>query len=289
MIDGLWSHFPRLIERNVNGLLDEAEPNALRKLHIYRSIKTKGLTRGGVEEFLRNLDEFFSRPRVERHKSQFDAFLERPMDHELYALFHLDFHNAVIPDEALYNLASWAHNLIRVSRKTTAAYMSQDVLLRTLRRLTNPNRSEKAFDITFADFCVAWKRTVTKLFGSDQDKEFLDVIRELEWLDAELKKTEERAIETALVAGVYLSNIEIDWLIKVRAAAEARLSIPDYPTRGGPSKRELRDLERVASLYTIAETSRLSEIVRNRERIRATLIGRCDSLLGEDKKIASAG
>lgn len=275
--------FPRLIERNINGLLDVAEPTALRKLQIFRALRSNGLFAGDIQRFSLSVDEFFSRPRSERRKSQFDVYLDRPMDHQVFSLFQLDFRVAVVPDQTLRDLASWAFNLIRVNKKTSNPLMGLDVILAALKRVTNPSRLEKARDIEFKDFCAAWKRAVFTLFGSDQDQEFNSLLQELSWLDQESKRAEREAIETALVPGIYLTQTEIDWTIAVHRAASENAEAPKFPLSRGPEKQALKDLERVALLYNSARVSNLPEIVKNRDRILATVLDRCEALLGRER------
>jgi hypothetical protein len=288
MVTNLWSIFPRLLEQNINGLLDGAQPKALKAFQIYRTCKNEGLWTGSLDTFAKRLDEFFSRPRADRRKSHFDVHLEHPMDHDVYSRFHLDFRTAVVKEDSLLDLASWAHNLIRVSKKTTGAFMSLEVMTKTLRHITDPAAHEKAKDIEFADFCNAWKKTVSRVFGNKHEKEFNDIVTELNWLNAELKKAEQVQIPAPPPAPViYLTQTEIDWTLAVEQATIENSKLPKYPLSKGPQKQPLLELARIVSLFEVAKTSQLPEIVENRENIRATLLDRCDTLLGKKQKLAS--
>lgn len=282
MIDTLWGLFPRLIERNINSLLDEAVPNALKAFQIYKACQSGGLFKGDVHQFSGCLDEFYSRPRAERRKSHFDKYLEHPMDHELFKRFHLDFRCAVVDEGSLSNLASWAHNLIRVSKKTTSAFVSLEVMTRTLKKITTPTIFDKAQDIEFSDFCAAWKKTVFKILGTSHDREFEEIVSELEWLNGELKKSEARVLPPPPPA-LDLTQTELDWLVAVHLGALENSDVPKFPLSKGPGKQELKDLERVVALYTASRTSKHPEILKNQDNIRATVLDRCDVILGRKR------
>jgi hypothetical protein len=292
MVAALWGSFPLLMEENINGLLATARPNALRAFQIYGTLRNKGLWKEGIESFSRSLDGFFSRPQSERTKSRFDLHLTRPMEHDLFSLFDLDFRSAAVNEAELAKLASWAHHLIRVSKKTDGAFASLDVISKTLDHVTHPGPADKARHLDFMDFCKAWRKIVRRALGPVEDPEFTSLMEELEWLDRECKKRNNQAakvasIETAYVPGVFLTQTEIDWAKAVRSAVLTEREAPPYPLSRGPEKQALRDLDRAALLYTKTRLSSLPEIIQNRERIRATVLARCEELLGIDRALAA--
>ncbi len=286
MVQVLWSTFPRLMEQNLNGLLDGAQPTALKAFQLYKTCRNEGLWNEGLEKFARHLEDFFSRPVVERRKSHFDVHLRHPMDHHLYSDFELNFRSAVVSEQSITDLASWAHNLIRVAKKTSAAFASIDVMTRTIRRITQPPPLAKAENIEFDDFCEAWRETISKHYGSGEDKEFGEIVTELKWLNAELKRSEQGARSTPPPASLYLTPGESEWTTEVYRAAFEWSEVPDYPLPYEPEKKLVKELMRVILLYRIARVSKLPEILENREKIRATLLDRCEVLL-DRKKLAS--
>ena len=219
MVSALWEVFPAILEERIDELLDSARPNALKAFQIYKTCKNEGLSSASIETFSQHLDQFFALPRSQRRKSHFDIFLDQPMDHEIYSRFHLDFRNAVVDESELNNLASWAHNLIRVCKQTTSAFTGLDTITRTLLKITNPSIFEKAKNIEFSDFCAAWKSTVLKLFGNRFDSELSLVVEELSWLNSELKKPQARVAVVRVTPEVTLTQTEITWLNDVRNAA----------------------------------------------------------------------
>lgn len=287
MLNALWGVFPRLMEENINGLLNEARPTALRALQIYRALKNKGFGTQSVERFSGDLDRFFSKPRFERKKSDFDIFLDRPMDHATFSLFQLDFRSGVVAEKSLADVASWAHHLIRVSKKIDKPFMSLEIITRTLHRITTPTRNEKAEDITFSDFCTTWKSTVNRTLGYQLDPHFEELLNELEWLDHELKNKAEKDFELLEPATIPLSQIEVNWLASVRFAAIDSETIPKYPLNERIASDRMQELFRVIKLYSLSRTSTRDEILRNRDKIRATLVDRCEKLLGYSIRLAS--
>lgn len=287
MLNTLWSVFPRLMEENINGLLNKARPTALRALQIYRTLKNKGLSTQSVERFSGDLDHFFTKPRFERKKSDFDIFLDRPMDHATFSLFQLDFRSGVVTEKSLHDVASWAHHLIRVSKKIDKPFMSLDIITRTLQRITTPTRNEKAQDISFSDFRMTWKTTVNRVLGYQLDPQFEELLNELEWLDHQLRNKAEKDFELLEPPTVPISQIEVNWVASVRFAAMDRESIPNYPLDESIASDRVQELLRVIKLYSLSRTSTRDEILRNRDKIRATLIDRCEKLLGYSIRLAS--
>lgn len=286
MVAVLWASFPRLLEDNINGLLDRAPPNALKAYQIYRTLKNEGLWKEPIEVFTRRLDDFFSRPRAERRKCHFDAFLDRPMDHDTYTRFHLDFRTAAVDEKSLVDLASWAHNIIRVSKNTSGAFSSLDVMIKTLRRITEPTEAQKAENIEFNDFCNAWRSTVFNLYGRKHDREFFAILNELDGIYEESKKAARDQL--AALPAIYLTHTETEWTKDVRRAAVDYAAIPKFPLSRGPQKALLIELNRIISLYTITQMTEQPEIVSHMENIRATILDRCDVLLGAKEKNRAA-
>lgn len=278
MVKELWNRFPRLIEQKINGLLDNALPNSNKAFQLYKTCQSENLWTENFEKFANHLDNFFLLSRSDRRKSDFDQFLDRPMDMNTFAMFHLNFHNAAISERATGNIASWAHNLIRLNIKTECAVASTEVLNKTLRYITSPPIFEKSQDIDFDDFCSAWKKTVFQLFGKIYDPQLSIILNELKWLNTQNKELEINDRDN-FVPTIYLTQTEIDWTISVHKATTENLVIPKFPLSRGPQKQRLIDLERAVSLYRIVQTTKLPELLKHRENIHTTIIARCESLL----------
>lgn len=285
MIKELWSNFPRLLEQKINALLDEAEPNPIKAFQLFKSCQRESLWLESFEKFSEKLNHFFSLPKADRHKSELDRFLIRPMSAVLFDSFHLHFGNSLVNNKSLLDIVSWAHNLMRVGYKTNSPVISTDVLHKTLHHITTPRLFEKVQNIEFEDFCAAWKKIVFKLFGSKYDSEFTAILNELHWLNIQLKNEEKNSSrEASFVPTIYLTQTEIDWTVEVRKAVEENSSVPKFPLTKGPQKQRLIDLTRTISLYKIVQTTRLPEFIKQRENIRTTILDQCDRLLKETAK-----
>lgn len=285
MISELWNRFPRLLEENINGLLEGATPTRMKAFHLYKACKSEALWKEDFDKFAEHLDRFFMRPKFERTKSEFDRYLNKPMDHRLFEEFYLDFRTADVNEKSVYEVASWAHNIMRVQKKGTApnnvAITSLDVMNRTLKVITNPSFYSKARDIEFDDFSHAWKKVVTKLYGQKYDNELNNLVEELDRINIQLKLTEKESAESGLTPVIPLTQLEIDWTCAVYNAALEEKPAPKFPLPQGPSKRLLLELERVVTLYQIVQITSQPELLRHRANIRVTLIDRCDTLLGK--------
>ncbi|MES2964437.1 MAG: hypothetical protein V4760_11130 [Bdellovibrionota bacterium] len=279
MIREMWGSFPRLIEQNINGLLDRAEPNPQKAFMLYKTCQHEGAWEKDFRTFAHALEEFFAKPRAQRRKSDFDRHLPRPLDHSAYQAFHLNFRTAYVPDKEIEDLASWAHNLMKHGKKTESAVISLDVMIQTLRYITNPPPYEKAEQIEFEDFCRAWKKTVFQSFGARYDAEFDEILGELRTIDSELREQVTNPGFTTSFPTLFLSEKEIEWVSAVREAAETLTTLPDYPSPQGPQKQVLLDLQRVIRLYGISYGTRLPELMRHRESVRMTILDRCAKLL----------
>ncbi|WII71472.1 hypothetical protein QJS83_13465 [Bdellovibrio sp. 22V] len=282
MIRELWSSFPRLLEEKINALLDEAEPTPTKAFQLYKTCQRESLWHETFEKFSERLNDFFMLPKNERKKSAFDRYLDRPMHMAVFENFHLDFRSALVNNGSVLNIASWAHHLMRLNMKSNSAVIGTDVLTKTLHYITNPPQFEKAQDITFDDFCAAWKKTVFKLFGKKYDSEFQKIEAELRWLNTQIKAAESSSQEpVSFFPTIYLTQTEIDWVTAVQTATQENITIPKFPLSRGPQKQRLIDLARTISLYKIVQTTKLPEFIQHRDRIRATLLDQCGRILAE--------
>jgi len=280
MIRELWSTFPRLLVERINTLLDEAEPNSAKAFQLYKTCQSENLWNDTFEKFSKHLNHYFSLNKFDRRKSVLDSVLDAPMSMTTFNEFHLNFRNAIVDNRSIVNLANWAHHLMRVGHKTDSVVISEDLLCKTLNYITHPPLFEKAANIYFEDFCEAWKKTVFKLFGKQHDGEFQKILTELQWLNAQLI-AEEQQVEKRPTAfpTIYLTQTEIDWTLAVQQAVDANIDIPKYPLSRGPQKPRLIDLLRTVQLYKVVETSKLPEFLEHKEKIRATILDRCEKLL----------
>lgn len=272
--------FPRLIEQKINALLDTAEPTPMKAFQLYKTCQSENLWQDTFEKFEKHLEHFFSVPKNERRKSDLDAVLDRPLSSHLFESFHLTFRNSVVDSSAVLNLASWAHHFMRVTYKSASVVISTDVIQKTLNYITHPPLFEKDENITFEDFCDAWKKTVFKLFGKTHETEFNHILKELQWLNAELK-ADSAELRERHYPTIYLTQTEIDWTLAVQKAVLEDTPIPKFPLSRGPQKPRLMDLERTIRLYNIVQTSRLPEFLKHKDNIRATILDRCETLMRE--------
>lgn len=279
MIAEMWGSFPRLLVNNIDALLDEADPNPIKAFHLYKTCQHEGVWTGEFAEFAKRLDAFYSKPRHLRSKGLFDSYLDRPMHRSTYAEFHLTFRNCVVHPRALDNLSSWLHHMMRVGAKTSSLVASIDVMRRTLGTIANPGPLDKDENIGLDDFCEAWKKTVFKLFGRKYEPELESLIGEIRWLQTQLEEAEVAAREKKLVPSIYLTQTEIDWTLDVREAALQYEMTPNFPLTRGPQKQRLQELERAGQLYNIVQQTKLPELLRHREKIRATILALCDGLI----------
>lgn len=281
MIKELWNSFPRLLEEKINALLDEAEPRPTKAFQLYKTCQRENLWSDSFEKFSEHLNQFFSLPRYERNKSVLDAILERPLQADLFEHFHLDFRTALVNSRSVMEIASWSHHLMRVSAKTNSVVISTDVLTRALQYITSPPVFEKAKDIEFEDFCMAWKKVVFNLFGKKYDPELNKILAELQWLNKQIKEEEKNPQERKFFPTIYLTQTEIEWTEAVLKSVAENSPIPKFPLSRGPEKQRLIDLERTISLYRIVQTTRLPELLEHRDNIRVTILDRCTRLLME--------
>lgn len=280
MIRELWNSFPHLLEEKINALLDEAEPSPERAFQIYKSCQREGAWTGSFEKFSEYLSGFFAMAKSERRKSIFDAYLERPLSSYAFESFDLDFRSAEVHPGSVLQITSWAHHLMRVGHKTNSVVISEDVLGKALYKITHPSFFDKAKNITFEDFCNAWKRVVFQLFGKTHDAEFNKILAELRWLYSQ-QAIAPKESSSGFVPSIYLTQTEIDWTTAVKMATENGLEIPKFPLSRGPQKQRLMDLERTISLYKIVQRSQIPEFMKHRDHIRNTILNHCETLLRE--------
>lgn len=279
MINELWSAFPQMLVQKINGLLDDAEPNPARAFHIYKACQAENLWNETFEKFSQHLQCFFALSKHERRKSHFDRFLSRPMSLEIFEKFHLGFRCALVNNKTLLDIASWAHHLVRVGYKTTSPVASEDVFTKTLNYITNPPHFEKDQDIDFEDFCSAWTKTVTKLFGKTYEEEFNKLLKETRWLNQQLQESEVRADQGQFFPTIYLTQTEIDWTMAVRKAAFEYKTVPKFPLSRGPQKQRLCDLHSTIGLYRLVQNAKDPQFLKHRETLREKILDQCDRLL----------
>lgn len=281
MISELWSAFPQLLVQKINALLDEAEPNPARAFQIYKACQSESLWSDSFEKFSQHLRGFFSLSKFERKKSHFDRFLDRPMGMDIYEKFHLTFRSALVNNRNLLDIASWAHHLTRVGYKTTCPVASEDVFTKTLNYITNPPHFEKEENIDFEDFCSAWTKTVSKLFGKTFESEFNQLLKETRWLNQQMKDSEVSTSEGQFFPTIYLTQTEIDWTIAVQKAAAESLPVPKFPLSRGPQKQRLCELYSTIGLYKLVQGAVDSDFIKHRNTLRAKILEQCESLLKE--------
>lgn len=263
-----------MLEQNINALLDHAEPNRSKAYMLYKTCQNEGLWQGEYSEFETQLQSFYAKHRSKRRKSHFDQFLRKPMDHDIYKNFHLNFRTAGISDKAICDLADWTYNMIRIGTKIKSAMTSKPVLIATLQKITTPGPFEKAEDIEFDDFCTAWEKSVFKSFGQSFKSEMGALVSEFKVMNEQLKL--QKNITPQILPAEKLDQVELDWVLAVRTSAENYDLAPDNLVQANVG---LKEVERLLSLYRIVQSTKLGELRAHREKIRLTLIDRCDHLL----------
>jgi len=282
-----WNFFPRLIEHKINNLLAQAEPNNAKAYQLYKTCKNENLWRNSFELFTVHLSDYFSLPEVDRVKSYFDKFLDRPMNRIVYDGFHLTFRTAHIDAQRLLEVADWSHTIIKNSCELNSVIISADVFKKTLSYITAPPSYEKDQDIEFEDFCIAWKKTVSRQFGKKHDVELEKILKKIRLLNEVLKRPELQHKKKSFIPGIYLTQTEIDWVLSVRNSTLNYKSLPKFPLMRGPEKEKLIQLERAALLYNIIRVSARPELIQQLENVRSTILNQCDWLLN-DKMANSA-
>lgn len=279
MVGELWANFPRLLEQNINGLLDEATPNSVKAYHLYKACQMENVWSENFEKFNFVLNVFFSIPRPMRNKSDLDQLLEKPLDTQAFGAFHLTFRTGTIKESSLLNLAQWAYNLIRKAKHINSDATSMEVILQTLRNITRPAPFEKDENIEFADFCRAWKKTVFKKSGQVFDNELDALVQELTEINEQIRLAEKMSQQLGFRPSSFTS-LEMEWILEVENSCLKDTKIPRLSLSSAKEKLSLLELDRVISLYHIVQTTQLPELLRHKENIRVTLLDRCEKLLG---------
>lgn len=272
----MWKLFPRLMEKKINALLEEAEPDRMKSFHLYKTCQNENLWNKNFDDFREQLAIFFNLPQLERTKGRFDYVLNRPMHKSVFEMFQLDFRNAVVNNSSLLAVSNWAHHMLRINTGLNSPVISLDVMKKTLNSVVSPGPFDKAHDIEFDDFCGTWKRTCFHLFGRRFEADLNKVLNELKLLDQEQQLLEQ---QKQYLPRIYLTQTEIDWTQGLLSAAQNSLDLPKFPLSRGPQKTALVEIEKVAQLYTLVMESDKTEFTPYRQKIRETLIFRCDELL----------
>ncbi len=272
-----WKSFPQQITQKINGLLDEAEPNAAKAFQLYKMCQSENLWTDSFSQFAFHLSDFFTLAKAERSKSNFDAYLSRPMDCISFESFQLTFRSAAISSQSVRDIASWAHHMLRLHFKEDSSVFSLEAMQLTVHSLTHPSFEEKDQDIDFEDFCSSWQKSAGKIYGKRFEAEHAVVLAELR--SVERQKSIELQQQTRRRHSIYLTQTEIEWTQAVQTAAQQEKKLPRYPLTKGPQKERLVELLKCVTLYEIAFSSDIQQLVQHRLRIRLTVLDLCDWLL----------
>lgn len=278
MLQETWNTFPRQIVQKINGLLDQAQPTALKAFHIYKMCKNENLWDKSFSEFRFLLEGFYYTHPAERSKSQMDQFLNRPMDWRSFESINLTFRTAEIHASEIRDIASWAHHMLRLHYEKTSPISSMDTLSKTIFDLTHPGLGEKDQNIDFEDFCAAWKKAADKLYGKKYEVEHQLVLSELRNLN---HIQESRALELSrrMVDRIYLTQTEITWVEGSLEAVTAGSSRPRYPLSKGPTKARLINLLKWLTLWEISKDVKTPAIQDKVEKLRSHIQSECEDLL----------
>lgn len=279
MLKEVWSSFPQQIVQKINGLLDQAQPNSLKAYQIFKMCQSEALWDKSYSEFSFLLETFYQVPRGERTKSQMDQFLNRPMDFSCFESVHLGFRTAEIGQSEIRDIASWAHNMLRLHYEKTSSVATVECLSKTIFELTHPGFDEKDQDIDFEDFCLAWTKTVGSLYGQQFATEHQAMLTELRQLDRALKARVAQLPRPAILDRIYLTQTEIDWVQRSLQAVTAGAGVPRYPLSKGPSKIQLIDLLKWLMLWDVAKSAQAPALQDKAEKLRRYIQGECDWLL----------
>ncbi len=286
MMQDAWKSFPQQITQKINGLLEEAEPNSAKAFQLYKMCQSEDLWKDSFRQFSNHLSDFFQLAKVERSKSQFDRYLERPMDCVAFDNFQLTFRTASISSQSVRDIAGWAHHMLRLHFRTDSSVFSLDAMHLTVYTLTHPTFEDKDQDIEFEDFCQAWEKSAGKLYGKRFDHEQKSLLTELRGYEKEQQQVMTRPYSVALPVParrlherIYLTQTEIDWTTALQKAASENQALPQYPLTKGPRKERLIELLKCAALYEIAFGSEIPQLMTHRPRIRLTILDQCHWLL----------
>lgn len=279
MLQETWNTFPRQIVQKINGLLDQAQPTSMKAFHIYKMCKAENLWDKSFSEFSFLLEGFYQTHPAERSKSQFDQFLNRPIDWRSFNSVHLTFRTAEISANEVRDVASWAHHMLRLHYQKTSSISSIDTLTKTIFDLTHPDFNGKDQDIDFEDFCDAWKEAADKLYGKKYEAEHQAVLSELRTLNNVLETRTLELPRRSVVDRIYLTQTEIDWVERSREAVMKGVSMPRYPLTRGPSKTQLIDLLKWITLWEISKSVQAPALQAKVEKLRSYIEKECDDLL----------
>lgn len=279
MLQETWSTFPRQIVQKINGLLDQAQPTSLKAYHIYKMCKAENLWDKSFSEFSFLLEGFYRTHPADRSKSQFDQFLNRPIDWCSFATVNLTFRTAEISFFEVRDVASWAHHMLRLHFQKTSSFSSIDTLTKTISDLIHPDFNEKDQDLDFEDFCQAWKEAADKLFGKKYEAEHELVLSELRTLHHVVETRMLELPRRSVIERIYLTQTEIDWIERSRNALMKGLGMPRYPLTRGPTKMRLIDLLKWTTLFEVSRSLKVPALQAKVEKLRIYIEKECDDLL----------
>ncbi len=283
-----WKYFPQQITQKINGLLEEAEPNSAKAFQLYKMCQSEDLWKDSFRKFSDHLSEFFQLAKAERSKSQFDRYLERPMDCVAFDNFQLTFRTAAIDPQSVRDIASWAHHMLRLHFRADSSVFSLNAMQLTVYSLTHPTFEDKDQEIEFEDFCQAWEKSAGRLYGKRFDNEQLSLLTELREFEKQQNQIHSQVKPNHLPLrrlqdGIYLTQTEIDWTAAVAKAVSENQMLPRYPLTKGPQKERLIELLKCTALYEIAFGSEVPQLVAHRPRIRTTVLDHCHWLLAHHR------
>ncbi|MBC7466146.1 MAG: hypothetical protein H7256_09140, partial [Bdellovibrio sp.] len=235
-------------------------------------------------EFSFLLEGFYQIPTSERTKSQIDQFLNRPMDCSSFESVHLTFRTAQINEHEIRDIASWAHNMLRLHYEKTSPVASIDLFNKAICDVIHPGFDEKDHDIDFEDFCQAWTAAVTGLYGEQFAAEHLAILSELRDLDHGLKTRALRSVRPAMLERIYLTQTEIDWVERSLKAVNQRLEMPRYPLSKGPTKARLSELLKWLILWEVTKTTKAEALQNKVQKLRNYIQGECEWLLANCRR-----
>ena len=272
----LWQSFPRLFEQRFLSLLDSAHPTSEKTNELYKALKLEGLLSESREHFQARLQQYYSIHRSERRKSHLDYFLNRPMPQSVFSSFELSFQTAEISEENIHHLANWSHNMIRLGYKRSSDLISTTTLKNTILHLLSQQKKNEGRTIEFSDFCHSWAVVVENSQfqnASAVRDEFLNLLNEFKRIDQASRSGQ---------MGEVLQLIEVReakelaWVKAIRLQAFNEESLNAYPFQDGPFTQFMKELLRTAILYNLAIGSKKSDLLSYQQKIRTTLLHKCD-------------
>lgn len=284
MLKEVWVTFPQQIVQKINGLLDQAQPNSVKAFQIYKMCQAESLWDKSFSEFSFLLEGFYQIPRSERTKSQMDQFLNRPIDCSSFESVHLTFRTAEINQNEIRDIASWAHNMLRLHYEKNSPICSVDTLSKTIFDVTHPGFDEKDQEIDFEDFCEAWIKAGVSLHGEKFAADYLAILSDLRNLDRTVKNRVAHLPRPAVLDQIYLTQTEIDWVEQAHEAVNAGTQMPRYPLSKGPTKLRLADLLKWLILWEVSKSSKAPAIQEKVAKLRNYILTECDWLLANCRR-----